>query len=196
MSELLKAGISQYRKNDKRCHMEFIDQVYEVYEQFQDDRCHASNGYHDYYHPDWEHEVEEQLDLIRENSPVVLPEDYCELFRAFGGGGIEDKRPDNLIPTMTFWTWDDIQDFDDNVEFFADCPNALPFGDDIGDMIYLLMQDEDGLGIYMADKTDFFEEDDKVKIADSFTQLFTDAEVQRRFRNYYSFGCDKGGDGR
>lgn len=175
--------------------MKFIEQIYEMYHHFQDGKCYASNGYHLKF-PNWEHEIENQLELIRENSPISLPEDYCELFHAFGGGAIEDARADYLIPNMTFWTWADIQDFDDNADFFSECPNALPFGDDMGDMLYLMMQDENGIGIYMADKTDSFEEEEMVKIADSFTQLFTDAEVQRRFRNYYSFGADEGGDGR
>lgn len=174
--------------------MGLIEQIYETYHHFKDEKCYATNGYHPDYHPNWEDEVEDQLELIREHSPIPLPEDYCELFRAFGGGGIEDTRADYLIPNMTFWTWADIQD--NAADFFSEYPNALPFGDDIGDMFYILMQDEDGVGIYMADKSDFFEEDDMLKIADSFTQLFTDAEVQRRFRNYYSFGADEGVDGR
>lgn len=176
--------------------MKFIEQIYEIYNNFEDEECSATNGYHPDYRPDWEDEVEEQLDLIRENSPVSLPEDYCELFRAFGGGSIEDRREDYLIPDMTFWKWDDIKDFDDSADFFSECPNALPFGDDIGDMLYLMMEDDDGVGIYMADKGDSFDEEGLIKIADSFTQLFTDPEVQRKFRNYYSFGSDEGGDGR
>lgn len=176
--------------------MKFIEQVYEIYHHFQDEKCYAFNGYHPDYHPKWEEEVEEQLALIQENSPVPLPEEYCELFRAFGGGGIEDRRTDYLVPIMTFWKWEDIEDFDATVDFFADCPNALPFGDDIGDMVYILMQDEKGIGIYMAEKSDFFEEDCRTKIADSFIELFTDLEVQRKFRNYYCFGYDKGEDGR
>jgi hypothetical protein len=68
--------------------------------------------------------------------PVSLPEDYCELFRRFGGGGIDDTRPNRVIPTMTFWTWSDMKDLDATVDFFEDCPHALPFGDDIGDMVY------------------------------------------------------------
>ena len=138
--------------------------------------------------------MEDKLNLIREHSPVPLPEDYCGLFRRFGGGGIEDQRPNYIIPTMTFWKWDDIKEFDATVNFFEDCPHALPFGDDIGDIVYLYVCDGDDSGIYMAYKSDFFEE--MQKLARSLTELFTDTETQRLFRNYYRFGCDKGGDGR
>ena len=95
---------------------------------------------------------------------------------------------------MTFWKWDDIKEFDATVNFFEDCSHALPFGDDIGDIVYLYVCDGDDNGIYMADKSDFFEE--MQKLAGSLTELFTSPEVQRLFRNYYRFGCDKGGDGR
>ena len=138
--------------------------------------------------------MEDKLNLIREHSPVPLPEDYREIFRRFGGGGIEDQRPNYIIPTMTFWKWDDIKEFDATVDFFEDCPHALPFGDDIGDIVYLYVCDGDDSGIYMAYKSDFFEE--MQKLARSLTELFTDTETQRLFRNYYRFGCDKGGDGR
>ncbi len=176
--------------------MNLIKRIYENYNQFQDPQCHAYNGYHPDYHPNWENEVERQLQLIRENSPIPLPEDYCELFRAFGGGGIEDKRPNWVIPTMTFWKWEDMEDFNETFNFFDDCPNALPFGDDIGDRIYLIICDSTEHGIYMTGKSMFWDKTFRRKIADSFTELFTDGEVQRRFRNYYSYGDDKGGDGR
>ncbi len=51
-------------------------------------------------------------------------------------------------------------------------------------------------GIYMAEKSLIFDEEYRTKIADSFTELFTNPEAQRLFRNYYRYGCDKGGDGR
>ena len=92
--------------------------------------------------------MEDKLNLIREHSPVPLPEDYREIFRRFGGGGIEDRRPNYAIPSMTFWKWDDIKEFDATVNFFEDCPHALPFGDDIGDIVYLYVCDGDDSGIY------------------------------------------------
>ena len=58
----------------------------------------------------------------------------------------------------------------------------------------LFMPVREDSGVYMADKSDFFEE--MQKLAGSLTELFTDPEAQRLFRNYYRFGCDKGGDGR
>ena len=163
--------------------------------------------------------MEDKLNLIREHSPVPLPEDYREIFRRFGGGGrlrnappldaglpapLGDRgseppqglpgRTNYAIPSMTFWKWDDIKEFDATVNFFEDCPHALPFGDDIGDIVYLYVSDGDDSGIYMAYKSDFFEE--MQKLAGSLTELFTDTETQLLFRNYYRFGCDKGGDGR
>ena len=116
--------------------MNLIEQINLLFDGFQNEMCRAWDGYHSYWRPNWKNEVETELNLIREHSPILLPEDYCQIFRHFGGGGIDDTRPNKAIPTMTFWTWDDIKDFDTTVDFFEDCPNALPFGDDIGDMVY------------------------------------------------------------
>lgn len=41
------------------------------------------------------------------------------------------------------------------VDFFEKYPQALPFGDDIGDIVYLYMRDGENTGIFMADKGDF-----------------------------------------
>lgn len=174
--------------------MNLTEQINQLFDNFQDPVCRAWDGYNPNWRPNWREKVEDELNLIREHSPVPLPEDYCEIFRRFGGGGIEDRRPNCVMPTMTFWAWDDIKEFDATVDFFEDCPNALPFGDDIGDIVYIYVSNEEGSGIYMAYKSDFFE--DMQKLADSLTELFTDSEIQRLFRNNYRFGCDKGGDGR
>lgn len=64
----------------------------------------------------------------------------------------------------------------------------------MGDIVYIYVSNGEDSGIYMADKSDFFEE--MQKLAGSLTELFTNPEAQRLFRNYYRFGCDKGGDGR
>lgn len=163
--------------------MNLIEQINLLFDNFQDPACRAWDGYNPYWWPNRKEKVEDELDLIREHSPVPLPEDYCGLFRRFGGGGIEDQRPNYIIPTMTFWKWDDIKEFDATVDFFEDCPHALPFGDDIGDIVYLYVCDGDDSGIYMAYKSDFFEE--MQKLVRSLTELFTDTETQRLFRNYY-----------
>lgn len=134
--------------------------------------------------------------VIRDHFPVPLPEDYCEIFRKFGGGRIEDKRPNWVIPEMSFWTWDDMKDFDATVGFFEDCPNGFPFGDDIGDVVYFYVDDGTDTGIYMAEKSMTFDRDFWYKIAGSFTELFTSTEAQRLFRNFYRYGCNKGTDGR
>lgn len=176
--------------------MDLMEQIDALFDHFQDKACREHDGYDPYWRPNWREEVEDELNLILERSPVPLPEDYCAIFRRFGGGCIEDRRPNRAIPDMTFWKWEDIQDFDATVEFFSECPHALPFGDDIGDVVYFFLNDGTDTGIYMAGKSLTWDRDYWHKIAESFTQLFTDAEVQRRFRNYYQFGCDKGGDGR
>ena len=174
--------------------MNLTEQINQIFDNFQDPACRAWDGYNPDLRPNWREKVEDELNLIREHSPVPLPEDYCEIFRRFGGGGIEDRRPNHVMPTMTFWAWDDMKEFDATVDFFEDCPNALLFGDDIGDIVYIYVSNEEDSGIYMADKSDFFEE--MQKLAGSLTELFTNSEAQRLFRNYYRFGCDKGGDGR
>ena len=176
--------------------MNLIEQINVLFDNFQDKACWAHDGYHPDWRPNWREEVETELNLIREHSPVALPDGYCEIFRRFGGGCIEDKRPNWVIPEMTFWTWADMEDFDATVDFFADCPNALPFGDDIGDMAYFYLDDGADTGIYMAEKSLIWDKEYWYKIANSFTELFTDAETQRLFRNYYCYGHDKGGDGR
>lgn len=176
--------------------MNLMDQVQQLFDGFQDEACQAWDGSNTFWRPNWKDEVETELSLIRENSPVLLPEDYCELFRRFGGGGIEDKRPDYVMPTMTFWIWDDMEDFDATVEFFQECPNALPLGDDIGDCVYFYVCDGADTGIYMSDKSMIFDPEYRTRIAASFTELFTNTETQRLFRNLYRYGCDRGGDGR
>lgn len=176
--------------------MNFIENVYSLFDGFQDKKCNVWNGCQSDWNPNWNQEIEDQWRLIVENSPISLPDDYRTLFYVFGGGGIEDKRPNWVIPTMTFWKWEDIEDFDETLNFFDDCPNALPFGDDIGGRIYLIICDSTEHGIYMTSKSMFWDKTFRRKIADSFTELFTDGEVQRRFRNYYNYGEDKGGDGR
>lgn len=176
--------------------MDLLEKIALLFANFEDEACRAWDGYNPDWRPNWKDEVEGELDLIKENSPILLPKDYEEIFRRFGGGGIEDRRPNKVIPTMTFWIWDDMKDFDATVDFFAECPKALPFGDDIGDMVYFYVNDGEASGIYMADKSLTWDRDYHTKIAHSFTELFTDEEVQRFFRNYYRYGEDKGGDGR
>lgn len=176
--------------------MGLIEQIYQLFDGFQDEACQAWDGYSPDCHPDWKNEVETELNLIKEHSPGPLPEDYCEIFRHFGGGGIKDSRPNSVMPTMTFWTWDEIKEYDAMEGFFADCPNGLLLGDDIGFTAYFYVFDGDDTGIYMAEKSVDFDKKEWFKIASSFTELFTDAELRRLFRNYYNYGCDTGGDGR
>lgn len=176
--------------------MNLIEQIYLLFGHFQDNACHAWDGCHPYWRPNWKNEVETEWNLIVEHSPIPLPEDYREIFFRFGGGGIEDRRPNRVMPTMTFWAWNEIKDFDDTVDFFEDCPNALPFGDDIGDMSYFYVCDGENTGIYMAEKSLTWDKEYWHRLAGSFTELFTSAEAQRLFRNYYNYGYDKGGAGR
>ena len=176
--------------------MNLTEQINQIFDNFQDPECEAWDGYDPDWRPNWREKMEDELNLIQKHSPVPLPEDYCEIFRRFGGGGIEDRRSNRVMPTMTFWVWDDIEDFDATLDFFELCPNALPFGDDIGDRVYFYVCDGEETGIYMSGKASFFDKQYWKKIANSFTELFTSAEVQRLFRNYYCYGYDKGGDGR
>ena len=176
--------------------MDLIKHIYLLFDNFSDKNCRMWNGYNPDWRANWNNEIENELNLIRVNSPIPLPEDYCEIFRAFGGGGIEDKRSNWVMPTMTFWAWADIQEFDDSFDFFAECPYALPLGDDIGDRVYMLIQNEEENGIYMAGKSMFWDKDFRKKIANSLTELFINTEVQRKFRNYYCYGYDRGTDGR
>ena len=60
----------------------------------------------------------------------------------------------------------------------------------------MLIQSKEENGIYMSGKSLFWDKEYRTKIASSFTELFTDADVQRKFRNYYCYGYDKGTDGR
>lgn len=176
--------------------MNLIEQINVLFDNFQEEACSAWDGYSPHWRPNWKNEVETEWNLIQENSPVPLPEDYREIFFHFGGGGIEDRRPNKVMPAMTFWAWEDIEDFDATVDFFENCPNALPFGDDIGDMCYFYICDGENTGIYMAEKSLTWDKEYWHKIAGTFTELFTSTEVQRLFRNFYNYGCDKGTDGR
>ena len=42
--------------------------------------------------------------LERTHRECTISDDYGEIFRAFGEGGIEYERENDVIPTMTFWT--------------------------------------------------------------------------------------------
>ena len=86
--------------------MNLIEQINVLFDNFQEETCSAWDGSHSYWRPNWKNEVGKEWNLIQENSPVPLPEDYREIFFHFGGGGIEDRRPDKVMPDMTFWTWD------------------------------------------------------------------------------------------
>lgn len=173
--------------------MDLIEQINNLFDGFKDDECRAFNGYNKELYPNWNENIENELALISKNSPIPLPDDYCEIFRAFGGGAIEDERENYVIPTMTFWTWNDINEFIESEaeNFFEDCPNALPFGDDGGDIVYFLMKKRGKIGIYMADKGDVIEPESSCKIANSFTELFTNSKLQQKFRDHYEFGYDE-----
>ncbi len=43
----------------------------------------------------------------------------------------------------------------------------------------------------MADKGDVIKPESSYKIANSFTELFTNTKIQRKFRNDYEFGDDR-----
>ena len=176
--------------------MSLIEHIYALFNNFKDEECRAWSGREATWNPNWDQEIDGQWELIVKNSPIPLPDDYRELFYVFGGGGIEDQRPDWIIPEMTFWKWGDMKDFDAALNFFDACPKSLPFGDDMGDNVYFISDGDEEKGIYMSDKSTFRNKKFRRKIADSFTELFTDTETQRLFRNYSNYGYDKGGDGR
>ena len=108
--------------------MNLTEQVHLLFDGFQDELCRPWDGYNACWRPNWKDEAEAELNLIREHSPVSLPEDYCELFRRFGGGGIDDTRPNRVILTMTFWTWSDMKDLDATVDFLRIVPTRFPLG--------------------------------------------------------------------
>ena len=176
--------------------MSLIEHIYALFNNFKDEECRAWSGREATWNPNWDQEIDGQWELIVKNSPIPLPDDYRELFYVFGGGGIEDQRPDWIIPEMTFWKWGDMKDFDAALKFFDACPKSLPFGDDMGDNVYFISDGDEEKGIYMSDKSTFRNKKFRRKIADSFTELFTDTETQRLFRNYSNYGYVKGGDGR
>lgn len=171
--------------------MDLVKQIYLLYDNFSDENCRAIYGWDGPdLGSDWKDHIESEWKLIQEHSPISLPEDYHEIFSTFGGGAIEDERDNYVIPTMTFWTWEDINEFIESEaeDFFEECPKALPFGDDEGDMFYFFMEKRGKIGIYMAEKGDYSDSDSRYKIANSLTEIFTDAKVQKRFRNLYEFG--------
>ena len=170
--------------------MNIVEKIYNLFNNFQDEGCTAFNGYDPELCSSWNDYVEGELDLIRKHSPIQLPEDYCDIFRAFCGGAIEDERDDYIIPTMTFWTWEDINEFIESEaeDFFEECPNALPFGDDEGDMFYFFMRRRGRVGIYIAEKGDYSDPESRHKIANSLTEVFTNSKIQGKFRNFYEYG--------
>ena len=63
--------------------MNIVEKIYNLFNNFQDEGCRAFNGYDPELCSSWNDYVEGELDLIRKHSPIQLPEDYCDIFRAF-----------------------------------------------------------------------------------------------------------------
>lgn len=149
--------------------MNLSEHIYLSFGEFKDEKCQVSRS--DCTYPELDESLEAELAIIREHVPISLPEDYCEVFRLLGNGWIEDKREKWRIPDMTFMTWEDMEELNYTIEFFSICPNAFPFGDDVGDIFYFYGEGSEGLGIYMAEAGVFIKPENATKIADSFTQL-------------------------
>lgn len=73
--------------------MNLIEQINLLFDGFQDEACDAWDGYDPDCRPNWKDEVETELGLIKENSPISLPEDYSEIFRRFGGVASKINAP-------------------------------------------------------------------------------------------------------
>ena len=63
--------------------MNLTEQINLIFGGFQDKAYRAWDGYNHDWRPNWKDEVETELTLIREHSPIPLPEDYCEIFRNY-----------------------------------------------------------------------------------------------------------------
>lgn len=57
-------------------------------------------------------------------------------------------------------------------EYDEDCPNALPFGDDIGDKVYFYVCDGEETSVYMCEKSMRFDKEFWNRVANSFTDSF------------------------
>ena len=172
----------------------FIKAVFNGFDNFTNRKeCFAIRGveisgkYDDYITiPVPDGRLKKEWDKIEKNSPIPLPEDYKELFSVFGGGWIEDHRENYMVlPYISFWTWDDIVFFNDESidEFWQECPRMLPFGDEAGDRFYIYGEGPEGVGIYYCEFGCGYYIDSMVKLADSFTELFTDKVAQEKAKN-------------
>lgn len=172
--------------------MNLIEQIYSVFNGFKDDGCDLIDSRNRSLESSLVDHVknEKELELIRSHSPIDLPDDYCEIFREFCGCAIEDRRNNYVIPIMTFWTWEEINEFIESEaeDFFEECPNSLPFGDDEGDMFYFFIKERGKFGVYIAEKGGDPEAESRHKIANSLTEVFTNSKIQRKFRDYYEYG--------
>lgn len=173
--------------------MSLLEQVFEKYDYFKNrEECFASRSpqitgiWDDFItDPTPDKRLEKEWEKIEKNSPIPLPDDYKELFSVFGGGSIEDMREDYLIaPLLSFYLWEDMQDFDDTMEFWEECPKMIPFGDECGDMVYLYGEGNDGLGIYICDHGAIYMEDME-KVATTFTEMFTDEAAAERIKEIF-----------
>lgn len=173
---------------------DFLKEVFARFDNFSNPKeCFAIRGveisgkYDDYIiSPLPDERLEKEWEKIVKNSPIPLPEDYQALFSVFGGGWIEDHRENYLVlPYISFWTWDDIQFFEDFSldEFWEECPRMLPFGDEAGSLFYVYGEGPEGTGIYYCSFGCENYVDYLVKLADSFTALFTDEETQIKVKN-------------
>lgn len=63
--------------------MDLIKQILSLFDNFSDKNCRAWNGYNPDWRPHWNDKIENELNLIKEHSPIPLPKDYCEIFQQF-----------------------------------------------------------------------------------------------------------------
>lgn len=174
--------LHMHNEADKAIMSDLIKKVFASFDNFQIEDCYIQKDGEilkdlEAYINDPSHrkQLEKEWKMIEKNSPVTLPKDYKELFLSFGKSIVADHRENSFPSDFMFWNWDDIEFFEDMSieEFWEELPKMIPVGHDMGDRFYAYGEGPNGLGVYWCDVGCGYYIDGMKKLADSFTELFT-----------------------
>lgn len=129
---------------------------------------------------DDQHQFSKQdIQYMKDLSPIVLPNDYLEFIENVGAVSLIYQ--DAMI--MSFWDVAKIKDWSITSKFSANVPKGIGIGDDLGDMLYYYGKGKDGLGYYVVEKGSEDYLSKAFKFSNSLYKFFRDKrEIERVLR--------------
>lgn len=133
----------------------------------------------DLYEDDQHIFSKQDIQYIKDLSPIVLPSDYLEFIENVGS--ISLIYQDAMI--MSFWNVAKIADWSMTSKFSANIPRGIGIGDDLGDMLYYYGEGKDGVGYYVVEKGSEDYLSRAFKFSNSLFEFFGDIdEIERVFK--------------